>query len=142
MPISSVRELPKKFDHVTRFSDLGLGWLVAARAIDSSGHEGARQTAHVQNTLATASKHAQEQQEKKDKANAIRIKLNATVLILDHEAVPRITIPVLDEQLEVYRKRENDPSVPGKSKLKRKAEKLEALVRAIERYRARMGYLA
>ncbi|CDO76930.1 hypothetical protein BN946_scf185006.g12 [Trametes cinnabarina] len=114
----------------------------AGRAIDSSGHEAVRQRALVAHTIAVAARHAREQQEKQARADAAMAKVNATVLILDIGTVGGLRVPELEEQLEAYRKREKDPMVPAKSKLKLKQDKAEALTMAIARYHARTGRTA
>ncbi len=54
--------------------------------------------------------------------------------ILDPEVLATLKRDELDDQLEVYRKRENDKEVPLKSKLTMKAVKLEVLWNALTRY--------
>ncbi|KAI0819139.1 hypothetical protein BC628DRAFT_1506680 [Trametes gibbosa] len=102
---------------------------------DSSGHERARRKAHAAHSIAVALQHAEADHEKQEKVDTEMARLCAVDLILDVEALAQLTNWVLDEQLEVYRKREEDPVVPMKTKAKRKQEKLEALEGAIARYR-------
>ncbi|KAH9853437.1 hypothetical protein C2E23DRAFT_104115 [Lenzites betulinus] len=111
----------------------------AARDLDSSGHERTRRKALVQHNIAVANQRSRERLEKQRKADAAMEKIRLTVLILDLAVVDSLKNTALDEQLEVYRKRqaEQDPLVPMKSKVTRRAEKLEALKAAIARLQSR-----
>ncbi|KAH9854264.1 hypothetical protein C2E23DRAFT_883869 [Lenzites betulinus] len=108
----------------------------AGRRIDSSKHESKRRKAQVLYSVSIATQRARHREERQRKENEAKARLAKIHQILDPEVLATLKRDELDDQLEIYRKRENDKEVPLKSKLTTKAGKLEALRDALTRYQA------
>lgn len=103
-----------------------------ARRIDESGVEKARQvelTAHRQEVV--------DNRVAKDTENTEKIRketerLAAIGIVSDRAEISRMTDPKLKDQLELHRRR-GDKDIPMKSKMKIKADRLAALLAALDR---------
>ncbi|KAJ7670938.1 hypothetical protein DFH06DRAFT_1293815 [Mycena polygramma] len=103
-----------------------------ARRVDESGVEKARReelNAHKQEVVDEKRAKDAETAEKKRKESE---RLTAIGVELDRSEIDKMTDPQLKDQLELHR-RKGDKEVPMKSKLKRKGDRLAALLAAMDR---------
>ncbi|CDO75906.1 hypothetical protein BN946_scf184768.g8 [Trametes cinnabarina] len=112
-----------------------------ARSLDSSGHESIRRQEQGVHAVTQAAQGARAREERDRKAEEARVKVEATILILDSGMLEKLTRDQMEEQLEVYRKLENDKEVPLKSKIPTRAAKLDTLRNALTRYQVRQSTL-
>ncbi|KAJ7311690.1 hypothetical protein DFH08DRAFT_822457 [Mycena albidolilacea] len=103
-----------------------------ARRIDESGVEKARQVELNAHKLVTVEAKRAKDSEKAEKARKEKERLGAIGIEMDCTEIAKMTDPKLKDQLELHR-RAGDKEVPLKSKLNRKADRLMALLAALDR---------
>jgi hypothetical protein len=109
-----------------------------ARRIDESGLEKARREELNTHKLAAVEAKRAKDAEKAEKMQKERERLAAIGIETDRKEIEKMTDPKLKDQLELHR-RAGDKEVPIKSKLKLKADRLAALLAAVDRLESRVA---
>jgi hypothetical protein len=112
-----------------------------ARRIDESGLEKARREELNAHKLAAVDAKRAKDAEKAEKVRKEKERLAAIGVEADRGEIAKMTDAKLKDQLELHR-RAGDNEVPLKSKLKVKADRLAALLAAVDRSEARIATLA
>ncbi len=105
----------------------------AARALDASGDEAERHRKLIERALAAAAECVQEREEKRRKEEEDRARLGMVRKVFAAAELRTLKNAQLDEQLLIYKKLYNDGKVPYKTHTSTKAQKLAALLEAIQR---------
>jgi hypothetical protein len=106
-----------------------------AREVDASGLEAKRRKAQVEFDCRRAEIQRQKEADKKRRADEYREKLSKVVLVTDDSQIMSMTVPRLDDQLDVLRHIGGDLAIPAsKSARGKKADKQELLKAALSRH--------
>jgi hypothetical protein len=109
-----------------------------ARRIDESGLEKARREELNAHKLAAVEAKRVKDAEKAEKVRMEKERLALIGIETNHDEISKMTDLKLKDQLELHR-RAGDKEVPLKSKLKVKADRLTALLAAVDRFEARIN---
>ncbi len=109
------------------------------RILESQGHEAKRRKELTEHFVQVAKTNADNLREKELREKGEIAALKQRRLIVERSEVEKLTREDLDSQLEVYRRVHKVSGIPKKSRISRKADKLAALLAAIEQHKMQTG---